>query len=73
MNILPLFYLKKLTAVFQVKIVVQFKGRELQHTDIGKELLMKLYKPIETVSTIESSPQMEGRAMAMLIGPKRTG
>ena len=55
----------------QVKIVVQFKGREMQYKDLGKELLDRLYKPIEEVAVMESSPKVEGRSMTMLVGPKK--
>ena len=56
----------------RVKVVVQFKGREMQHKDLGRELLMKIYQPIENVAVMESSPKMEGRAITMLVGPKKT-
>ena len=56
----------------RVKVVVQFKGREMQHKDLGRELLMKIYQPIENVAVMESSPKMEGRAITMLVSPKKT-
>jgi translation initiation factor IF-3 len=55
-----------------VKIIIQFKGREMQHKDLGKELLDRLYKPIEEVAIMESAPKVEGRSMTMLVGPKKT-
>jgi len=55
----------------RVKIIVQFKGREMQHKELGKDLLMKIYKPIEDLVVIESPPKEEGRAIAMLLGPKK--
>jgi len=56
----------------RVKVVVQFKGREMQHKDLGRDLLMKIYTPIEEIATMESAPKMEGRAIAMLVGPKKS-
>jgi len=38
---------------------------------LGKELLMKLYKPVEDISVLESPPKEEGRSYAMLLGPKK--
>lgn len=55
-----------------MKVVIQFKGRELQHKDKGRDLLMRIYSPIEEIATVESPAKMEGRAMSMLVGPKKT-
>ena len=55
----------------RVKVVVQFKGREMQHKDLGKDLLMKIYTPLEEVASMESSPKMEGKAITMLLGSKK--
>lgn len=52
--------------------MVQFKGRELQYKDLGKDLLLKLYQPLEETAVMESPPKIEGRAIAMMIGPKKT-
>ena len=55
----------------RVKVVVQFKGREMQHKDLGRDLLMKIYQPIEETTVMESAPKVEGRAMSMLLGSKK--
>jgi translation initiation factor IF-3 len=55
----------------RVKVIIQFKGREMQHKDLGRELLEKIYKPIENDATLESNPRMEGRSITMLVGPKQ--
>eukprot|EP01038_Epipyxis_sp_PR26KG_P009940 gene9940-13373_t len=54
----------------RVKIVVQFKGREMQHKDLGQELLMKMFQPLSDVASMEGTPKLEGRSMTMLVGPK---
>ena len=56
----------------RVKVVIQFKGREMQHKDLGKDLLMRIYKPVEENAVIESTPKIEGKAVTMLIGPKKS-
>eukprot|EP01036_Dinobryon_divergens_P022017 gene22017-30249_t len=56
----------------RVKVVVQFKGREMQHKELGHDLLMKLFQPLVEVASMESTPKVEGRAMSMLVAPKRT-
>jgi len=55
----------------RVKVMVVFKGREMQHKDLGKELLERIYKPIEEIASMDSSPKIEGRAISMLVGPKQ--
>lgn len=56
----------------KVKVVVQFKGREMQHKELGRDLLQKIFTPIEDIAAMESTPKVEGRAMTMLLGPKKT-
>ena len=56
----------------RVKVVIQFKGREMQHKDLGKDLLMRIYKPVEENAVIESTPKIEGKAVTMLLGPKKS-
>jgi len=56
----------------KVKVVIQFKGREMQHRELGKELLLKIFKPVEEVATMESMPRLEGRSITMILGPKKT-
>jgi translation initiation factor IF-3 len=63
---------KFLTEGDKVKVVVQFKGREMQHKELGRDLLQKIYQPIEDIAAMESTPKVEGRAMTMLVGPKKT-
>ena len=55
----------------QVKIIVQFKGREMQYKELGRDLLLKLYNPVEEIATVESPPKVEGRSMMMMLGPKQ--
>ncbi len=50
---------------------MQFKGREMQYKDLGKDLLFRVFKPLEDTVVMESPPKIEGRAVAMLLGPKK--
>lgn len=43
----------------------------MQHKELGKDLLMKIYNDVQDVAALESPPKYEGRSMAMLIGPKK--
>jgi len=54
----------------KVKVVVVFKGREFLFKDKGKDILFKIYQPLEDTVVIESPPKLQGRAVAMLLSPK---
>lgn len=54
----------------KAKITVKFRGRELAHKNLGREMLDKIAKKLEEVGSIEQFPKMEGRNMTMLIAPK---
>jgi translation initiation factor IF-3 len=53
-------------------VIVQFKGREIQYKDLGRDLLLKLFKPVEEIALVEAPPKVEGKSMTMLLGPKKT-
>ena len=60
---------KFLTGGDKVRVVVKFKGRQMAHLDIGRELLAKFEEACAEVGTVEKRPLLEGRAMSMLIVP----
>lgn len=43
----------------------------MQHKELGQQLLMKLFEPLSETAVIEAPPKFEGRAIAMLVGPKK--
>ena len=60
---------KFLTNKDKVKFTVKFKGREMQHTDLGKNLMNKIIEETKDVAKVESRPKFEGRQMVMIIQP----
>ena len=54
----------------KVKITLRFRGREMAHVELGSQLLERVREDIEEEAKIESSPQMEGRQMIMVLAPK---
>lgn len=56
----------------RVKCVVQFKGREMQHKELGQALLTRLFEPLVDIATMDGTPKMEGRSITVLISPKKT-
>ena len=53
----------------RVKAVVQFRGREIAHTDIGRKLLQRFTEDLTAYGTAEGFPKMEGRNAHVLISP----
>ena len=53
----------------KVKFTVKFKGREMQHTELGKELMNRIIEETKDVAKVESQPKFEGRQMVMIIQP----
>ncbi|MDQ0165380.1 translation initiation factor IF-3 [Bacillus horti] len=56
----------------KVKCSIRFKGRQITHSEIGRQVLDRLAKDIAEVGEIESKPKMEGRSMLMILSPKTT-
>ena len=53
----------------KVKFTVKFKGREMQHTELGKELMNKIIEETKDIAKVESQPKFEGKQMVMIIQP----
>ena len=53
----------------KVKFTVRFRGREMAHPEIGRQILDQLAESLRQFGTIEQTPRMEGRTMTLLIAP----
>ena len=53
----------------KVKITMCFRGREMAHQELGRELLLRVADDTKEMGKVENMPKMEGRQMIMLIGP----
>ena len=53
----------------KVKFTIKFKGRELQHKNLGSELMDKIKSDMENVGKIELQPKFDGKQMIMVIQP----
>ncbi|MDA5093905.1 translation initiation factor IF-3 [Aliiroseovarius sp. KMU-50] len=53
----------------KVKVTLRFRGREMAHQNLGRELLQRVAEDIKELGKVESMPKMEGRQMVMMIGP----
>jgi translation initiation factor IF-3 len=54
----------------KVKVSVRFRGREMGHTEIGKEVLDEFAKITADYGVIDKAPKLEGKSMVMYLGPK---
>ncbi len=54
----------------RVKVSVRFRGREMAHTDIGRDLLDRFAEQCAEVATMDKAAKLEGRNMSMFLSPK---
>lgn len=54
----------------KVKVSMLFRGREIAHPEMGKELLERIIAELKDLMVIEQAPRFEGRSMVMLLAPK---
>jgi len=57
----------------KAKLVIQFRGREIVHPEVGQSVLRRVVEACADVGQVEQAPMMEGRRMLMIIGPKSGG
>ena len=55
----------------KTKVTLRFRGREMAHQELGKQLLQRVEKDLEEIGTVEQFPRMEGRQMVMVVAPKK--
>jgi translation initiation factor IF-3 len=53
----------------KVKVTMMFRGRQMAHPEIGREVLERVLKEVSDVAKVEMSPTMEARAMTMVLSP----
>ena len=53
----------------KVRVTLRFKGREMAHQDLGKEVMMKFAEVCSEVSTLDKKPTLEGRQLMMFLVP----
>jgi len=53
----------------KAKITLRFRGREMAHQQLGRNLLQRIEKDLEAYGSVEQYPKMEGRQMVMVMAP----
>jgi len=55
----------------RIKGSIRFRGREMAHTELGRDVLLKFAEKLSDVSDIEQKPVLDGRNMSMILMPKK--
>ena len=55
----------------KVKVTIMFRGRETQHPERGRDLLMRLAEDLNEIGQIEAPPLLDGRNMVMVLAPTK--
>ncbi|MCI5702482.1 MAG: translation initiation factor IF-3 [Erysipelotrichaceae bacterium] len=62
---------KYLVKGHKVKASIRFKGREMAHPELGRDVLLKFATALSNVADVEQKPTLEGRYMTMILMPKK--
>ena len=54
----------------KVKVTLRFRGREMAHQELGRNVLERVRGDLDEAAKVEQMPQMEGRQMIMILSPK---
>ncbi len=55
----------------KLKVTLRFRGREMLHQDLGRNLLERVEKDLEELAQVEQRPKLEGRQMIMTMAPRK--
>ena len=55
----------------RVKLTIRFKGRQMAHTELGKEVLLRFSDRVKDFADVQDKPKLDGRIMTMLLVPKK--
>ncbi|MBL4621448.1 MAG: translation initiation factor IF-3 [Immundisolibacteraceae bacterium] len=55
----------------RAKVTMRFRGREMAHQELGRNLLQRVEKDLEEIAVVEQFPRMEGRQMVMVLSPRK--
>lgn len=55
----------------KIKVTLRFRGREMAHQELGKELLDRVQDDLQGMASVDQSPEMQGRLMTMVMSPRK--
>ena len=56
----------------KVKLTIRFRGREITHKELGRQILIRMANEVNDCSEIERQPKLEGKQMIMILSPKHS-
>lgn len=54
----------------KVKVTMMFRGRQITHPELGREVVDRVADELSDIARVESDPKLEGRSMTMILSPK---
>jgi len=54
----------------KVKLTMMFRGRQVTHPELGRDVLHRVFEVVSDIAKVESDPKLEGRNMTMILAPK---
>ena len=54
----------------KVKLTMMFRGRQVAHPELGREVLDRVMQALQDIAKVEAEPKLEGRNMSMVVAPK---
>ena len=55
----------------KIKVTIRFKGRQMAHTDLGRDVMIKFADRLSDIAVVDQQPKLDGRSMTMLLAPKK--
>ena len=55
----------------KIKVTIRFKGRQMAHTELGREVMLKFADELNEIAMITDQPNLDGRTMTMMLAPKK--
>ena len=55
----------------RVKATIRFRGREMAHPELGREVLLRFADTLSDIAELEQKPKMDGRFMSIILAPKK--
>ncbi len=55
----------------KVKLTIMFRGREVQHPELGRKILDQVAEQMDDIAKVEAYPRLDGRNMTMVLGPDK--
>lgn len=56
----------------KIKVTIKFRGRQMAHTELGTDVLLRFAERLKDCSEVEQEPKLDGKNMIMLLIPKKT-